>query len=130
MDPSLASPPGSSPILAAVLWVQGVLLGTVATVIATIAIAALGFMMLSGRLPVRRGMVAILGCFILFGASSLANSIRSGLADMGGAAEPVPISYAPPAPAPPRPAPPPAPQPRAPQPPAADPFAGAAVPAR
>lgn len=124
MDPSLASPPGSSPILAAVLWVQGVLLGTVATVIATIAIAALGFMMLSGRLPVRRGMVAILGCFILFGASSLANSIRAGLVDMGGAPEPVPVAYSTPPPAP-RPV-----IPATPPPPQADPFAGAAVPAR
>jgi len=125
MDPSLASPPGSSPILAAVLWVQGVLLGTVATVVATIAIAALGFLMLSGRLPVRRGMVAILGCFILFGASSLANSIRSGLVDMSGAPEPVPVAYSTPPPAPRPVLPPPAP-PR----PAADPFAGAAVPSR
>jgi type IV secretory pathway VirB2 component (pilin) len=125
MDPSLANPPGSSPILAAVLWVQGVLLGTVATVIATIAIAALGFMMLSGRLPVRRGMVAILGCFILFGAASMARTIRSGLGDLAGAAEP-PIAYSTPPPPAPRPALPPAAPPRAP----ADPFAGAAVPSR
>jgi len=121
---SLSDPPGSSPILAAVSWVQGALLGTVATAIATIAIAALGFLMLTGRLPVRRGMIAILGCFILFGASSMARSIRSGLAEMAGAPEPVPVAYAPP---PLRPPPPPA----APRPvPPADPFAGAAVPNR
>lgn len=127
MMQSLADPPGSSPILGAVLWVQGALLGTVATAIATLAIAALGFMMLTGRLPVRRGMIAILGCFILFGASAMAASIRSGLADIGGAPEPVPVAYAPaPAPAP-RPQPVPPPPPPAPP---ADPFAGAAVPNR
>jgi len=122
MMQSLADPPEASPILAAVTWVESALLGTVATGVATIAIAALGFMMLTGRLPVRRGMVAILGCFILFGAAGMARSIRSGLAEVAGAPEAVPIAYAAPAPAPP-PAPPP-PQP------AADPYAGAAVPAR
>ena len=126
MPPSLADPPGSSPILAAVTWVQGALLGTVATAIATIAIAALGFMMLTGRLPVRRGMTAILGCFILFGAASMARTIRSGLVDLAGSAEP-PVVYA--TAPPPRPLPlPPPPAPK-PQPPA-DPFAGAAVPIR
>jgi type IV secretory pathway VirB2 component (pilin) len=126
MDPSLASPPGSSPLAAAVLWVQGVLLGTVATAIATIAVAALGFLMLTGRLPVRRGLSAILGCFILFGASAITAGIRSGLADLGGAPEPPPMPVAYVAPAP-RPALPAAPQP---PPPPADPFAGAAVPNR
>jgi type IV secretory pathway VirB2 component (pilin) len=124
MVPSLADPPGSSPILAAVTWVQSALLGTVATVIATIAIAALGFLMLSGRLPVRRGMTAILGCFILFGASSMARSIRAGLGEVAGTPEPVPVAYV--APPPPAPAPPPPAPPRPP----ADPFAGAAVPTR
>jgi type IV secretory pathway VirB2 component (pilin) len=121
MMQSLADPPGSSPLLAAVTWVQGALLGTVATAIATIAIAALGFLMLTGRLPVRRGMTAILGCFILFGASAMATSIRSGLADAASMPEPVPVASAPPPPV----VPPPQPQP--PRPPA-DPFAGAAVP--
>jgi len=124
MIQSLADPPGSSPILAAVTWVQGALLGTVATGIATIAIAALGFLMLTGRLPVRRGMTAILGCFILFGAASMARTIRAGLGDLAGAAEP-PVAYAtapPPRALPPPPAPRPQPQ--------ADPFAGAAVPIR
>jgi type IV secretory pathway VirB2 component (pilin) len=120
MDPSLSNPPGSSPLLAAVLWVQGTLLGTTATVIATIAIAALGFLMLSGRLPVRRGMTAILGCFILFGASTMAASIRAGLAGVGDTPPAVPVAYVPP----PTPVVPP-PQ-RPPQ--NADPFAGAAVP--
>ena len=122
---SLADPPESSPILAAVTWVQGALLGTVATGIATIAVAALGFMMLTGRLPVRRGMVAVLGCFILFGAAGMARTIRSGLADVAGAPEPVPVAYA----APPPPSAPPPVAPKPPSPPA-DPFAGAAVPNR
>jgi type IV secretory pathway VirB2 component (pilin) len=124
MTPSLADPPASSAILGAVAWVQGVLLGTAATAVATIAIAALGFLMLTGRLPVRRGMVAILGCFILFGASTMANGLRAGLAGVPDVPDPVPVAYSIP-PAPVRPAP----APAAPKPPA-DPFAGAAVPSR
>lgn len=47
---SLADPAGSGVILGAVNWLQGTLLGTVATVVAVIAVAAVGFMMLTGRI--------------------------------------------------------------------------------
>jgi hypothetical protein len=40
-----------------------------------LAIASLGFAMLSGRLPVRRGLTSIFGCFILFGAPTIAHGI-------------------------------------------------------
>lgn len=52
----------------AVQWIGGVLLGSTATGIATLAVAAIGLMMLSGRLPMRRGVGVVLGCFILFSA--------------------------------------------------------------
>ncbi len=42
-------PAGSGPIAGAVDWLQGTLLGNVATAVAVIAVAAVGFMMLSGR---------------------------------------------------------------------------------
>lgn len=125
MQEFLTDPSGSSPVVAAVGWVQGTLLGTVATVVATISVAALGLMMLSGRLPLRRGLSAIFGCFILFGASTAATSIRDAMAGVGGGEE-----WTPPPPPPPRlvvPPPAPAPQPAKPN---ADPFAGAAVPSR
>jgi type IV secretion system protein VirB2 len=73
----LADPRGSGPIVSAVQWLQGTLLGTVATVLAVIAVACVGFMMLTGRMDWRRGGVVILGCFILFGAVSIVAGIRS-----------------------------------------------------
>ena len=78
----LADPEGSGVIVGAVNWLQGTLLGTVATVVAVIAIAAVGFMMLIGRINWRHGAVVVLGCFILFGAASIVGGIRS--AALGG----------------------------------------------
>lgn len=72
-----ADPAGSSVIIDAVNWLQGTLLGTVATVVAVIAVAAVGFMMLTGRINWRHGAVVILGCFILFGAASIVAGIRA-----------------------------------------------------
>ncbi len=70
-------PEGSGPIIGALNWLQGTLLGTVATVAAVIAIASVGFMMLTGRIDWRRGAVVILGCFVLFGAASIVAGIRA-----------------------------------------------------
>ena len=70
-------PSGSGPILAAVMWVQGTLLGNVATAIAVVAIAVVGFMMLTGRLEWRRGITVILGCFIIFGSAAIVAGIQS-----------------------------------------------------
>lgn len=70
-------PQGSGVIVNAFNWLQGTLLGTVATVAAVIAVAAVGFMMLTGRLNWRHGGVVILGCFILFGAATIVGGIRS-----------------------------------------------------
>ena len=75
-----ADPAGSSVIIDAVNWLQGTLLGTVATVVAVIAVAAVGFMMLTGRINWRHGAVVILGCFILFGAATIVGGIRSAAA--------------------------------------------------
>ena len=72
-----ADPQGSGAIIAAVNWLQGTLLGTVATVVAVIAVASVGFMMLTGRINWRHGAMVILGCFILFGAASIVAGIRA-----------------------------------------------------
>ena len=77
-----ADPQGSGVIVGAVSWLQGTLLGTVATVVAVIAVAAVGFMMLTGRINWRHGVAVILGCFILFGAASIVGGIRA--AALGG----------------------------------------------
>jgi type IV secretion system protein VirB2 len=69
-------PAGSGVILGAVNWVQGTLLGAVATAVAVIAVAGCGFMMLTGRMNWRYGGMVILGLFILFGASAIVGGIR------------------------------------------------------
>lgn len=74
---ALPDPEGTGPIISAVNWLQGTLMGTFATVAAVIAVASVGFMMLTGRIDWRRGAIVILGCFILFGAASIVAGIRS-----------------------------------------------------
>ena len=69
-------PAGSGPITGALVWLQGTLMGTVATVAAVIAVAGVGFMMLTGRMNWRYGLTVIIGCFILFGAGSIVAGIR------------------------------------------------------
>lgn len=73
----LVDPAGSGPIVSAVQWLQGTLLGTIATVVAVIAVACVGLLMLTGRINWRHGAVVILGCFILFGAASIVAGIRA-----------------------------------------------------
>jgi len=70
-------PAGSSPFLAALEWVQGTLLGNLATTAAVIAVAVVGFLMLTGRIEWRRGLTVIVGCFIIFGAAAIVAGIRS-----------------------------------------------------
>jgi type IV secretion system protein VirB2 len=74
---SYADPAGSGPIVGALNWLQGTLLGTVATVVAIIAVASVGFLMLTGRMNWRYGATVILGCFILFGAASIVGGIQT-----------------------------------------------------
>ncbi len=41
-----------------------------------IAVAMIGFMMLTGRLNWRFGATVIVGCFVLFGAGSIVSGIQ------------------------------------------------------
>lgn len=72
-----SDPAGSGPIVAALGWLQGTLLGNVATAVAVMAVAAVGFMMLTGRLNWRFGATVIIGVFILFGAGAIVTGIQS-----------------------------------------------------
>lgn len=74
---AMSSPAGSSPIVGALEWIQGTLMGKVATTVAVIAVAMVGFMMLTGRLNWRVGATVIVGCFILFGAATIVGGIQS-----------------------------------------------------
>lgn len=75
-----ADPQGSGPIVSALRWLQGTLLGNVATAVAVMAVAAVGFMMLTGRMNWRFGATVIIGCFILFGAGAIVSGIQSAAA--------------------------------------------------
>ncbi|HSX54270.1 MAG TPA: TrbC/VirB2 family protein [Sphingomonas sp.] len=117
MADALSTPVGSAVLVDAAHWIQGTLLGTLATAVAVIAVAWIGFGMLSGRINLQRGAVVILGCFVVFGAPVIAAGLmRAG--DVGGSGAPV---VAPPAPPTPQPTATPAPY---------DPYAGASVPVR
>jgi type IV secretion system protein VirB2 len=74
---AMADPAGSGVIVSAVRWLEGTLLGTIATVVAVIAVATVGLLMLTGRINWRYGATVILGCFILFGAASIVAGIQS-----------------------------------------------------
>ncbi len=71
-----ADPQGSGPIIGALSWIQGTLMGNIATTAAVIAVAMVGFMMLTGRLNWRFGATVILGSFIIFGAASIVAGIQ------------------------------------------------------
>jgi len=70
-------PAGSGPILGALEWVQGTLMGNLATTAVVIAVAVVGLMMLTGRIDWRRGVTVVLGAFIVFGAAAIVAGIRS-----------------------------------------------------
>lgn len=64
---------GSKPaLLAAMDWITGTLFGSAATALCIIAVALIGLMMLTGRLPLRQGLRTIVGCFVLLGAPVIA----------------------------------------------------------
>lgn len=73
-------PAGSGPINGAFNWMQQTMLGTVATTVAVMAVAAVGFMMLTGRVNWRFGATVIIGVFIIFGAASIVAGIQGAAA--------------------------------------------------
>ena len=75
-DPS----PQNSVLAAAVNWLVALLRGDLATTIAIVAVAGLGLSLLAGRLPKRRGIQLVIGCFIIFGAPTIAAGIFASLA--------------------------------------------------
>ncbi len=114
---SLADAPPTGAIGASASWVSGLLFGPLATTIAVIAIAWLGFSMLSGRIDIRRGLAVVFGCFLLFGARGIADGLRSSAVNEvvpPAASGPPPPNFA-------------KPQPVANTPNGYDPYAGAAV---
>ena len=66
---------GATPIEAAAEWLGALATGSLAIGLCVVAIAVIGLLMLSGRLPVRRGMRVVLGCFVLLGAPVIAAAL-------------------------------------------------------
>jgi len=117
--PSPTNPSGSGSIVTAVRWLEETLLGTIATTVAVISVASIGFMALSGRVDLRRAATIVLGCFILFGASSIVAGLESAVRDQGSSGFASPLAQSADI----------SPLPTLPQRPAGyDPYAGAAVP--
>lgn len=74
-DAALAQ--SANPVLGAATWVKDLLMGPLATTVAVVAVAMVGFMMLTGRMNWKHGAVVILGLFILFGAPHIVASIQA-----------------------------------------------------
>ena len=74
---ALSDPAGSGPILGALNWIEGTLLGNLATTAAVIAVSVVGLMMLTGRIDWKRGLTVVLGAFIIFGAAAIVAGMRS-----------------------------------------------------
>jgi type IV secretion system protein VirB2 len=68
-----------SALIAAVDWLQALLLGTVGTTVAVIAIGIVGFRMLLGNFALRDGFRAAAGIFILFGGPLIARGLMATL---------------------------------------------------
>lgn len=66
----------NDPITSALRWMQSILLGPIATTLAVMAVAGVGFMMLTGRMNWRYGATVIIGVFIIFGAPRLVATIQ------------------------------------------------------
>lgn len=69
---SLFTAPTAGPIEGAMGWLNATLQSQVAIGLCILAVAFIGLTMLTGRLPIRRGMQVVLGCFVLLGAPAIA----------------------------------------------------------
>lgn len=57
--------------LDAVRWIEDLMIGPVAALVATVGIAVIGLLFLNGTVHWNRAAKALLGCFVIFGAPSI-----------------------------------------------------------
>lgn len=86
----LSDPGSPSRLAAATGWLVDASVGSVAGVVAVIAVAGIGMLLLTGRLAVRRGAFVILGCFLVFGARAVATGLTGGAGSRSGESRSVP----------------------------------------
>lgn len=72
---SLLDPTGQSPIVAAMQWIEGVLLGELAVTFAVIAVAVVGLLFLRGRVAWGPAARVALGCALVFGAPAIVTGL-------------------------------------------------------
>lgn len=72
MQQSLFEAGGGTPMVESARWIEGLVLGEIALVVCIIAVALIGALMLTGRLPLREGARVVVGCFVLMGAPVIA----------------------------------------------------------
>lgn len=75
---SLFEPERSNTLETSLAWIDGLLFGEIAIGMCTLAMAAVGGLMLTGRLPLRDGLRVVIGCFVLLGAPVIAAGIVGG----------------------------------------------------
>lgn len=78
----------SSPLADAAGWLSGNALPSIVEAVAIIAILIVGLAMLQGRMSVRRGGLAVVGCFVIMGSGSIANA----LVGLRASSPPTPVS--------------------------------------
>jgi type IV secretory pathway VirB2 component (pilin) len=102
MPDAYVTGPGGASVAAAAMWLEMLLTGRLATIVAVIAVGFLGYGMMAGRLSARRAAEVVLGCFIVFGAPVIAHGLLAAVeAPLAG---PAPLPAPMPAPAMPSPA--------------------------
>lgn len=69
---SLLEVGGGTPMVESALWIEGAMLGEIALGVCGLAVAFIGALMLTGRLPLREGARIVVGCFVLLCAPTIA----------------------------------------------------------
>jgi len=74
---SLFDAPTSPVLSTSADWINQTMFGSLAVSLCVIAIALIGFMLMSGRLIVRDAIRVLLGCFILLAAPNIASDLQA-----------------------------------------------------
>jgi type IV secretory pathway VirB2 component (pilin) len=88
---SLFEPAGTSPLRDSLGWIQELLFGSIAIGLCVLAVAFVGLLALTGRLPLRRGAQVILGSFVLLGAPVIAAGLMTGTQNVTDTPREIPI---------------------------------------
>lgn len=87
---SLFEAGGGTSMVESARWIERVILGDIALGVCVIAVAVIGALMLTGRLPLREGARIVVGCFVLLGAPVIAAGFVDGGGELNVASTPLP----------------------------------------